>query len=103
MGILNADLVDETLRAEAVHTPVYGVPFFAKILFSYTRFVVPFGTFRFLKGSAARAAHARGVALEKYLYAASYTAMAAANATPHKIFKSLALNGEIYGEIAYDS
>ena len=47
----------------------------------------------------------RGVALEKYLpYAASYTAaMAAANATPHKIFKSLALNGDIYGEIAYDS
>jgi flagellar protein FlaJ len=29
--------------------------------------------------------------------------MAAANATPHKIFRSLAMNGDIYGEIAYDS
>ena len=29
--------------------------------------------------------------------------MAAANATPHKIFRSLALNEDIYGEIAYDS
>ena len=66
---------------------------------------MPFGTYRFLKGAAGRAAHQRGVALEKYLpYAASYTAaMAAANATPHKIFRSLALNEDIYGEIAYDS
>ena len=29
--------------------------------------------------------------------------MSAANATPMKIFKSLAANEEIYGEIAYDS
>ena len=103
----NADLVDETLESRGCPYFQYmEFPFFAKILIPVLLgFVVPFGTFRFLKGSAARAAHARGVALEKYLpYAASYTAaMAAANATPHKIFKSLALNGEIYGEIAYDS
>ena len=103
----NADLVDETLESRGCPYFQYmEFPFFAKVLIPVLLgFVVPFGTFRFLKGSAARAAHARGVALEKYLpYAASYTAaMAAANATPHKIFKSLALNGEIYGEIAYDS
>ena len=103
----NADLVDETLESRGCPYFQYmEFPLFAKILIPVLLgFVVPFGTFRFLKGSAARAAHARGVALEKYLpYAASYTAaMAAANATPHKIFKSLALNGDIYGEIAYDS
>ena len=103
----NGDLVDETLESRGCPYFQYmEFPIFAKILIPVMLgFVVPFGTYKFLKGSAARAAHARGVALEKYLpYAASYTAaMAAANATPHKIFKSLALNGDIYGEIAYDS
>ena len=103
----NSDLVDETLESRGCPYFQYmEFPIFAKILIPVMLgFVVPFGTYRFLKGSASRAAHARGVALEKYLpYAASYTApMAAANATPHKIFKSLALNGDIYGEIAYDS
>ena len=103
----NADLVDETLESRGCPYFQYmEFPFFAKILIPILLgFVVPFGTYRFLKGSASRAAKQRGVALEKYLpYAASYTAaMAAANATPHKIFKSLALNGDIYGEIAYDS
>ena len=91
----NADLVDETLESRGCPYFQYmEFPIFAKILIPVLLgFLVPFGTFRFLKGSAARAANARGVALEKYLpYAASYTAaMAAANATPHKIFKSLAL------------
>ena len=43
--------------------------------------------------------------IEKYLpYAASYTAaMSAANATPQKIFRSLAQNKDIYGEISHDS
>lgn len=103
----NADLVDETLESRGCPYFQYmEFPFFAKILLPVLLgFIVPFGTYRFLKGSASRSAKQRGVALEKYLpYAASYTAaMAAANATPHKIFKSLALNGEIYGEIAYDS
>lgn len=103
----NKDLVDETLESRGCPYFQYmEFPFFAKVLIPIILgFVVPFGTYKYLKGSAARSAHARGVALEKYLpYAASYTAaMAAANATPHKIFKSLALNGDIYGEIAYDS
>lgn len=68
-------------------------------------FVVPFGTFRHFSGAAARETALRGARLEKFLpYAASYTAaMAAANATPARIFKSLAANEDIYGEIAYDS
>ena len=70
----NADLVDETLESRGCPYFQYmEFPIFAKILIPVLLgFVVPFGTFRFLKGSAARAAHARGVALEKYLpYAAS--------------------------------
>ena len=103
----NGDLVDETLESRGCPFFAYmEFPFFAKILIpAILGFIVPFGTYKYLKGAASRAANLRGVALEKYLpYAASYTAaMAAANATPHKIFKSLALNGDIYGEIAYDS
>ena len=103
----NADLVDETLESRGCPYFKYmEFPFFAKILIPVILgFLVPFGTYKYLKGAAGRAAHQRGVALEKYLpYAASYTAaMAAANATPHKIFRSLALNEDIYGEIAYDS
>jgi flagellar protein FlaJ len=43
--------------------------------------------------------------IEKYLpYAASYTAaMSAANATPAKIFRSLAMNKDIYGDVADDA
>ena len=103
----NPDLVDETLESRGCPYFQYmEFPIFAKILLPILLgVVVPIGTYKYLKGSAARSAKERGVALEKYLpYAASYTAaMAAANATPHKIFKSLALNGDIYGEIAYDS
>ena len=103
----NADLVDETLESRGCPYFKYmEFPIFAKILLPLVLgLIVPVVSYRMLKGSAARAAHQRGVALEKYLpYAASYTAaMAAANATPHKIFKSLALNEDIYGEIAYDS
>ena len=103
----NADLVDETLESRGCPYFKYmEFPFFAKILIPLVLgLIVPVVSFRMLKGAAGRAAHQRGVALEKYLpYAASYTAaMAAANATPHKIFKSLALNEDIYGEIAYDS
>ena len=103
----NADLIDETLESRGCPYFSYmAFPGFAKLLIPIVLgLLVPVGTFRYLKGSAGRATKLRGVALEKYLpYAASYTAaMAAANATPHKIFRSLALNGDIYGEIAYDS
>ncbi|MEE2811691.1 MAG: type II secretion system F family protein [Candidatus Thermoplasmatota archaeon] len=66
---------------------------------------IPIGSYRYFMGTAEREKKARGERLEKFLpYAASYTAaMAAANATPMRIFKSLAANEEIYGEIAYDS
>ena len=103
----NQDLVDETREDRGCPFFKYQeFPLIGKIMIPVLLgFIVPFASFKMLKGSAARSAHARGVALEKYLpYAASYTAaMAAANATPHKIFKSLALNEDIYGEIAYDS
>ena len=67
--------------------------------------IVPLGANRYFMGTAKREKTARGQRLEKYLpYAASYTAaMSAANATPSRIFKSLAANEDIYGEIAYDS
>ena len=65
----------------------------------------PLFAFRTFMGGAKRAAEIRSKDIEKFLpYAASYTAaMSAANATPQKIFRSLAKNKDIYGEIAYDS
>lgn len=91
-----------------------GCPFYETKVFSGTAragLVVLFGilapiyAYRHFLGAAERKRFERGEALEKYIpYAASYTAaMAAANATPSKIFKSLAMNEEIYNEIAYDS
>ena len=67
--------------------------------------LMPYGAFKYFGNTAQREKAARGDRLEKFLpYAASYTAaMSAANATPTKIFKSLAANEEIYGEIAYDA
>ncbi|MDP6869989.1 MAG: type II secretion system F family protein [Candidatus Poseidoniaceae archaeon] len=103
----NPDLVDATLESRGCPYFTYqAFPFFLKIIIPILfGAIIPYGTFKGLKGAAKRSAVARGNKLEKYLpYAASYTAaMAAANATPHKIFKSLALNEDIYGEIAYDS
>ena len=68
-------------------------------------FIIPYGAFKYFKGGAKRLAKTRSVALEKYLpYAASYTAaMSAANATPQKMFRSLAMNEDIYGPMAYDA
>ncbi len=64
----------------------------------------PIGSYKYFMGSAEKMRAQRAEKLEKYLpYAASYTAaMSAANATPAKIFRSLAVNEEIYGDIAYD-
>ena len=55
--------------------------------------------------SPALTSYQRGRNMDKNLpYAASYVAaMAAASATPEKIFKSLARNRDIYGEIANDA
>jgi len=67
--------------------------------------LIPYFAYKHFGGAANRLRKARADKLEKYLpYAASYTAaMSAANATPVKIFRSLAMNKEIYGDIAYDS
>ena len=67
--------------------------------------ITPYSANKYFGNEAERKRTARAERLEKYLpYASSYTAaMSAANATPVKIFRSLAKNGEIYGDIAYDS
>ena len=67
--------------------------------------VIPFMAWKYNKGGAQREAKRRGDMIEKYLpYAASYTAaMSAANATPAKIFRSLAMNKDIYGDVADDA
>jgi len=67
--------------------------------------IVPLAAWKFNKGGAQREAKRRGDMIEKYLpYAASYTAaMSAANATPAKIFRSLAMNKDIYGDVADDA
>jgi hypothetical protein len=67
--------------------------------------LIPYGAYKYNKGGASREAKRRGDMIEKYLpYAASYTAaMSAANATPGKIFRSLAMNKEIYGDVADDA
>ena len=66
---------------------------------------IPRMAFKHFGSAAERIRKERADRLEKFLpYAASYTAaMAAANATPVNIFRSLAMNGDIYGDIAYDS
>ena len=68
--------------------------------------MVPGGLFVYFRGNAQRMMSSRGKAIEKYLpYAkTSYTAaMSAANATPERIFRSLAMNEDIYGVIAQDA
>jgi flagellar protein FlaJ len=81
-------------------------PFLWKVLVvALVGVITPFSANKYFGNEANRKKLARADRLEKYLpYASSYTAaMAAANATPVKIFRSLAKNGEIYGDIAYDS
>ena len=110
----NKELVDPSFGWSSEGYDYGGCPFYETKTMGFVAkaiivilfgFLLPFGAFKYFSNTATREKIARGDRLEKFLpYAASYTAaMAAANATPHKIFKSLALNGEIYGEIAYDS
>lgn len=67
--------------------------------------VFPYAGFLLVRGGAKREADRRGSQIEKYLpYAASYTAaMSAANATPAKIFRSLAMNKDVYGDVSEDA
>lgn len=110
----NKDLVDESLGRSPEYGMSYSCPYFSYlefppflkvVLVAVLGVLIPYGSFQYFKGGATRMRKMRGAKLEKYLpYAASFTAaMSAANATPQKIFKSLALNGDIYGEIAYDA
>ncbi len=103
----NADLVDETLPGNGC--PDYALrvfPEFLKyIIVIIGAVVVPYAAFKYNSGGAEREVTRRADMIEKYLpYAASYTAaMSAANATPAKIFKSLAMNKDIYGDVADDA
>ena len=103
----NEDLVDPTLPGNGC--PEYSTQVFPvlwKILIPIVGIlIIPFIGFKHFRGTAKRGAKKRAHMLEKYLpYASSYTAaMSAANATPQRIFRSLALSEEIYGDIAYDS
>jgi len=103
----NPSLVDPTLPGNGC--PEFALQVFPPVLKVIIVLVggvlIPYGAYKYNKGGAAREAKRRGDMIEKYLpYAASYTAaMSAANATPGKIFRSLAMNKEIYGDVADDA
>ena len=85
-------------------TRVFPVPLKLLIL-TLGGVVFPYAGFLLVRGGAKREADRRGAQIEKYLpYAASYTAaMSAANATPAKIFRSLAMNKDVYGDVSEDA
>lgn len=103
----NPSLVDPNLPGNGC--PEFALQVFPPVLKGIIVLVggvlIPYGAYKYNKGGAAREAKRRGDMIEKYLpYAASYTAaMSAANATPGKIFRSLAMNKEIYGDVADDA
>ncbi len=85
-------------------TRIFPAPFKFMIL-ALLGAIIPYAGFLIVRGGAKREADRRGAQIEKYLpYAASYTAaMSAANATPAKIFRSLAMNKDIYGDVSEDA
>ena len=103
----NPSLVDPNLPGNGC--PEYALQVFPPVLKVIIVLVggvlIPYGAYKYNKGGAAREAKRRGDMIEKYLpYAASYTAaMSTANATPGKIFRSLAMNKDIYGDVADDA
>lgn len=103
----NAELVDPTLPGDGC--PDYALQVFPAVLkvviVAIGGVIIPYAGFVYNRGGAAREAKRRGDMIEKYLpYASSYTAaMSAANATPAKIFRSLAMNKDIYGDVADDA
>ena len=103
----NQDLVDPTRPGNGCDEFAYQVfpPALKGIIIALGGVIIPYAAFRYNKGGAKREADRRGAMIEKYLpYAASYTAaMSAANATPSKIFRSLAMNKDIYGDVADDA
>ena len=103
----NQELIDPTKPGNGCDGFEYQVfPPFAEILILFFGgLLIPYMAYKYNKNGAKREAKRRGDMIEKYLpYAASYTAaMSAANATPSKIFRSLAMNKEIYGDVADDA
>jgi len=103
----NQDLIDPTKPGDGCDGFAYQVfpPFWKFLLLSIGGFLIPYMAYKYNKNGAKREAKRRGAMIEKYLpYAASYTAaMSAANATPSKIFRSLAMNKDIYGDVSDDA
>ncbi len=104
----NQDLVDpDNPRGGGCDGFEYKVfpPLWKTLIVSIIGILIPYMAFKHNKNGAKREAARRGAMIEKYLpYAASYTAaMSAANATPSKIFRSLAMNKEIYGDVSDDA
>ena len=103
----NQDLIDPTKPGNGCDGFAYQVfpPVLKVIIVAIGGLIIPYAAYNFNKNGAKREAARRGAMIEKYLpYAASYTAaMSAANATPSKIFRSLAMNKEIYGDVSDDA
>ena len=103
----NQDLIDPTKPGNGCDGFAYQVfpPILKVVIVAIGGLIIPYGAYNFNKNGAKREAARRGAMIEKYLpYAASYTAaMSAANATPSKIFRSLAMNKEIYGDVSDDA
>jgi len=103
----NQDLIDPTKPGNGCDGFAYQVfpPILKVIIVAIGGLIIPYAAYNFNKNGAKREAARRGAMIEKYLpYAASYTAaMSAANATPSKIFRSLAMNKEIYGDVSDDA
>ncbi|MBT4070112.1 MAG: hypothetical protein HOL72_00775 [Euryarchaeota archaeon] len=101
------ELIDESKPGNNCPDFAYQVfpPFLEIIIIAVGGLLIPFGGYKYNKGAPAREAARRADMIEKYLpYAASYTAaMSAANATPAKIFRSLAMNKDIYSDVADDA
>ena len=101
------ELIDESKPGKGCPDFAYQVfpPMLKVVIVFVGGLLIPYFGYKHNKGGAARRAKERGDKIEKYLpYAASYTAaMSAANATPAKIFRSLAMNKEIYSDVSDDA
>lgn len=101
------ELIDESKPGNNCPDFAYQVfpPFLEIVIILVGGLLIPYGGYKYNKGAPAREAARRADMIEKYLpYAASYTAaMSAANATPAKIFRSLAMNKDIYSDVADDA
>jgi len=101
------ELIDDSKPGKGCPDFAYQVfpPFLEIVIVVVGGLLIPYGGYKYNKGAPAREAARRADMIEKYLpYAASYTAaMSAANATPAKIFRSLAMNKDIYSDVADDA